>query len=269
MYKSIPFFIIFAALVVMLVGCSQNEFESPKELEAATRAEEKPVDIDYTTLDTLYFVSDKDVEAYIHFKKLVAEGEKREFDVREVVPMGKEAILCYLINYNDGWEIISADKRATTVLASDSTGQLNLSSVPEGVVLWIECLAADVLSLRASSDRPQNIADEVWDKMLKSIEFWEAINASSEYIARKLAATRGDHDLIIIDPTWEGGTPGGDPQGHWELVNVVAVYEQYDGGSRLTDTQWCQSKDFNQFCPTETVYPGNHARAGCSAVAAA
>ena len=265
------YLVVSAMLLTLLASCNQEVLNSDNALDftLATRADEKPMEIDYSALDTFYFVNDKDIESYIHFKKLLAESEKREFGVREVIPMGTDATLCYLINYNNGWEIISADKRATTVLASDSKGELKLSTVPDGIMLWIECLAADVLYLRTSSDRPQSITDEDWGNMLKGVEFWDAINASSEYIARELSSTRGIDDPILIDPTWGGDIPGGNPKGHWELVSTETFIEDYDGGTKQTNTAWCQQDDFNQFCPARTDYPTLHAPAGCSAVAAA
>lgn len=265
--KNSLFCLPIAAVMLLLVGCSHDELAVPDELLVTTRAE--MTEIDYSALDTMYFVGDDDVETYIHFKRLIAESEKNEFDVRKVVPLGDEAVLCYLINYNDGWEIISADKRATTVLASASTGQLDLALLPDAVKLWIECLAADVLSLRVNNGRPKNISDEDWEQMLNSVEFWESINATSEYISRNFATTRGVDDPIIIDPTWEGDIPEGNPKGHWELIDVDVVEEPYDSVHRLTDTQWCQRGNYNQFCPTRTDNASLRARAGCSAVAAA
>lgn len=90
-------------MLLAVCSCNKEAFMDASS-DITTRADERPGNIDFANLDTTYFVSDKDVEAYIHFKELVAEGEKREFEVREVIPMGvkDEATLAYLINYNEG-----------------------------------------------------------------------------------------------------------------------------------------------------------------------
>lgn len=155
---------IFSAmlLLIVMVSCNQESENSASESSLfdieGTRAEKNPLDgIDFSSLDTEYFVTDKDVEAYIHFKELLAEGEGKDFEVLEVVPMGlnDEATLAYLLNYNDGWEIIAADKRAPMVLASGEEGSFSEHDAPENVMAWIECLESDVLGLRLCKDRPE------------------------------------------------------------------------------------------------------------------
>ncbi|MBO7467791.1 MAG: hypothetical protein J6T94_08950, partial [Bacteroidaceae bacterium] len=103
-------FIIFAIGMAM-ASCNQNECESEKNSAfSATRADEWVVN--YEALDSACFVSESDIDAYIHFKQLLAKGKGKEFEVLEVAPLGLDdrTTLCYLLNYNEGWEIIAADK---------------------------------------------------------------------------------------------------------------------------------------------------------------
>ena len=256
-----------------MASCNQditNPADAPLIWNEGTRGEKNPLDeIDFSALDTAYFVSDKDVEAYVHFKQLLAEGQGKEFEMLEVVPMGlnDEATLAYLLNYNEGWEIIAADKRAPTVLASGEEGSFSEKEAPENVMAWIECLESDVLGLRVCKERPEWADEEAWDNMLSSADFWLAINADKEYIARAIEGTRIADPLIPIDDP-------DDPilSGHWELYSTTSTKIVYDS-IHLTKTDWNQQKPYNNRAPFRTSLPSyippQRTAAGCAAVAAA
>ncbi len=250
--------VIFTAISLLLVMASCNqEIQNPAELFSVvnenTRAEKNLLDeIDFSALDTVNFVSDKDIEAYIHFKQLLAEGQGKDFEVLEVVPMGlnDKATLAYLLNYNEGWEIIAADKRAPTVLASDETGSLSVEEFPENVMGWIEGLETDVLYLRTFSNRPEGIDDDTWNNMLGSMDFWKAINADEEFISLNLGGTRY--------------VPGGNPDfppgdGHWELVSTTCEYNVLYSIDHLITTTWGLGEslliDYNMYCPQKQNSP--------------
>ena len=64
---------------------------------------------------TDYYVTDEDIDAYIHFKCLQTKDDSLVVDSIRPITFDSEGAICYLINYKDGWEIISADKRAPVV----------------------------------------------------------------------------------------------------------------------------------------------------------
>ncbi len=65
----------------------------------------------------LYSLSPEDIEAYIHFKTL--ENEKDTLVVKSIIPFpSDDNPSCYVINYEDNWEMISSDKRTAAVIAS-------------------------------------------------------------------------------------------------------------------------------------------------------
>lgn len=223
-----------------------------------TRVDANISDADFSSLDTFYCVTDKDVEAYIHFKKLVAKNEKRDLEIIEVVPMRLkgEATLAYLLNYNEGWEIISADKRAPIVLASGDEGHFDLKEVPENIMTWIESLEADVLQLRLFSKRPFWANDSVWKKMRGSIDFWCSLNGEIE--SRK-ELTRGK---IIPPPITVG---------RWELIDSYRRTLTLQKKGPLIQTAFNQEDPYNNCCPycyNENDMPV-HAPAGCVAIAGA
>jgi len=257
--------VIFAAtlLLFVMVSCNQdylNPIEEPTIWNVDTRADKNPLDeIDFSALDTAYFVSNKDIEAYIHFKQLLAEGQGKDFEVLEIVPMGlnDEATLAYLLNYNEGWEIIAADKRAPMVLASGEEGSFSEYDAQENVMAWIECLESDVLGLRVCKERPEWADEEAWENMLSSVDFWLAINADEEYIARALEGTRNPKPVT----------------GYWELVGSYVINSVISStpDRLISDTAYYklfhQGSPYNQYCPAESAGSGNHAKAGCLAVA--
>lgn len=254
--------IISAVITLLLVtSCNQDTIDASGNIGYnQTRADDNPIEIDWSALDTTYFVSDKDVEAYIHFKKLVAESEKKEFGATEVIPMGlnDEATLAYLINYNEGWEIIAADKRAPMVLASGDEGHLNFSEIPENMMAWIEALEEDVLSLRIVGNDECFFSKDTWDKMLTSINCWAAINADEDFILNHYSGTR----------SISNSGSGTRDTGHWELVGVSTYTTVLQLINPLIITNFNQGSPYNNCCPFRCQLYGR-APAGCTAVAGA
>lgn len=253
------------AIGMAMASCNQNEWAQEKDSSfSSTRSDEWVVD--YEALDTACFVSESDIEAYIHFKQLLAKGKGKEFEVLEVAPLGLDdrTTLCYLLNYNEGWEIIAADKRAPVVLATGETGNFSLEEAPDNVMAWIEGLENDVLYLRTFVGRPETADDETWDKMLSTMDFWKAINADEEFIERNSKPqTRSVPDTLPLDP------PGGDEPfpflGHWELAGVAVEENAYYDTGHLIPVSWGGNSGYNAYCPSYDTY--YKAPAGCVAVA--
>jgi len=271
--------IIFAATILLLtmVSCNMDSLtpsDAPLAWNGGTRAEKDLLDeIDFSTLDTAYFVTDKDVDAYVHFKELLAKGQGKEFAVQEVIPMGlnDEATLAYLLNYNEGWEIIAADKRAPVVLASGEEESFSQKEAPENLMAWIERLELDVLGLRLCKERPEWADVETWKEMLSSVDFWLATNSDENYSIQIMQGTRmiNPDSLVIIDLEPKDSL---DLRGHWEVMSIVPCNEVYSI-SHLTETQWGQSGQwggyyFNEYCPLKSNGI-EKAPAGCATVACA
>jgi hypothetical protein len=259
--------VIFAAtlLLLVMVSCNQ-EIQNPAELFSVvnenTRAEKDPLDeIDFSALDTVFFVTDKDVEAYLYFKELLAKGRGQEFVIRDIIPMGlnNEVTLAYLLVYGQGWEIIAADKRAPVVLGGDPILTLPSKELPSEITAWIETLEYDVLYLRSFNGRPDVANDETWGKMLGSIDFWKSVNAETEYVEKKTNTTRVAPD----------DNPKYIPPGHWELESTDEYTEVLESVGPLVTVNFHQNAPFNNCCPYAYPYTTGRAVAGCTAVAGA
>lgn len=254
--------IISAVITLLLVtSCNQDyeEIANTANFEKSfTRGDFYVPDIDFSNLDTTYYVTDKDVEAYIHFKKLLAESAKKEFSVEEIEPLSLKNgfTLGYLFNYNEGWEIISADKRCPLVLASSDEGTLNLDELPEGVLTWIHSLESDVLYMRTINGIPIGINEEQRSSIQASIDFWESILATQDFIERRLGMCYG--------------TMIGDTDGYWELVSTEIINTETESTEHLITAPYrdfIQEDPYNIYCPVISHNSTTHAPAGCVAVA--
>ena len=253
--------LILSAVITLLlvVSCNQDyeEIANTANFEKSfTRGDFYVPDIDFSNLDTTYYVTDKDVEAYIHFKKLLAESEKKEFSVEEMEPLSlKDGVtLGYLLNYNEGWEIISADKRCPLVLASSDEGTLNIDELPEGVLTWIHSLESDVLYMRSIHGIPNGINEEQSEKIQASLDFWGSILPTQDFIE--------DHS----DPSVSARII----DGYWELISTEVTYSDSISSTKLIGPpyyQFHQDTPYNSYCPVISWSSSDHAPAGCVAIA--
>lgn len=250
--------IIFAATLLLLtmISCNQDSLppsENPLTWDGGTRAEKNPLDeIDFSALDTVYFVTDKDVEDYIHFKELLAKGQGKEFAIQEVVPLGlnDEATLAYLLNYNEGWEIISADKRAPLVLAAGEDERFVFDEVPEETMAWIEGLEADILYIRTLKKLPEDVSKDILEKIELNLNLW---NSFSSRIKNE-----------------KGETRAGEFDGYWELISselLSTTNTDYPHLITYPYSSFHQLSPYNVFCPIVSSGSSVHAPTGCVAVA--
>ena len=207
-----------------------------------------------------FFVSLDAIAAYLHYKELLAKSEESGLIVRDITPLGldDEETLCYVINYGDGWEVISADKRTPVVLAHCDTGYLDLDNLRKqnslkGVDIWLNGLERDVRYVRESTDfMPEDEAAR--HGMEESLIFWKALLNPSQFIMENTPKTKAFDDPF----------PG---NGHWELIDVTTT--SVSSTVCLTTTQWDQGSPYNTYCPPPTSGASNNSAAGCVAVAGA
>lgn len=221
-------------------------------------------EIEWDKLDTLNFVSEQDIHYYINFKKLLAESSKEAYNVISVEPMrlDNEAILGYIVNRDNGWELVSADKRSPIVLANSDEGTFNLNEMPDNVRTWTKCLLYDVAQMRNIHELPKNIEQETLENIEASTNFWKAITCDDEYIASNIPTTRVMGDVGV--PRIIG--PDSLLPGHWELIETTITNREYHEINHLITTSWDQYYPYNMYCPIED---GQRCLAGCVAIAGA
>ncbi len=128
-------FLSVALSIVCLSGCGKlsEELASICENDLSTKAAAGNKDF---SVMKAYTVSLSDIQNYVRHKTEAAREEGKDLVVKNVSPLFEDHesgfTPLYLINYGDGWDVISGDKRIPPVLASKEKGYLDLSGRGDG-----------------------------------------------------------------------------------------------------------------------------------------
>lgn len=186
-----------------------------------------------------FALSSADLDNYINYKKLLFKSKGENNKVKSVDPLEFDGdTLLYIFNFDNGWEIISADKRTTRVVSHCDIGNFSIDECIPAVRVWIEGLASDIAVATEYLNTQQDYQGEVSD----NIAFWNLIAGS----------------IMGTKPV----------PGNYVLVGVSESEVLYDSIPHLITTQWHQGAPFNRFCPLKTDGI-NRAPAGCVAIAGA
>ena len=146
--------------------------------------------------------------------------------------------LLFVCNFDDGWIVVSGDKRTSPVLAEDSVGQLNLKDAPDGLFVWLDSIAEDVWYLKRDAPKIIN----------KNVEFWDLIFCPiSQYIPTKSGRS---FKWYVVDSSPVVSTTG------------------YSFVPHLISTKWGQGSPWNSKCPIDTKV-NKRCYLGCVATAVA
>lgn len=212
-----------------------------------------------------YAVTYADIKNYLHFKQL----ENSELKLKSIEPFEYEGqTFLYVLNYNKGWEVISADKRTQVVLAKGEEGSFTMKDykeTPWGT--WVYTLAMDVRHVKE-----QNI--QVAYNENADYEFWGQINGPL-YSMPPVPPPVIDTTSIIVRPIIL--EPIENVYGYYELSDVSYIYNvDTISVPRLTTTSWKQNSYTlhnegiagNSYVPLK--YDGSkHVPSGCTPVAGA
>lgn len=246
-------------LGLLLFSCEESRFRpdytfsSAPTIESATKVGLSGPEMN---------VSMKDIEAFLRYEYL-SYGKK----VVSVQPFADNGdTLIYVINYDEGWDILSGDKRAPILLASGDSGSFSLKTKNVEMLSWIESLAADVQGLKQMEDF-SSCSEEQIECMEFSRRFWALIECENDAIC---PPTRIGPPIDSL-PEYPGS-------GHWEFMGSSTSSVYYDA-AKLTQTRWCQDENtdyypshgtyFNAYCPLRSNSSTLRAQAGCVAVAGA
>ena len=225
----------------------------------------KTVTFEGHVVDMEYLVTSADLETYLELQPNSPNGLKRP--VRSVEAKGPNAdvTLMYVVNYDKGWEILSADKRAQPVLAFSEGGEFSFETANPGEKVWLEGLACDVLNLRTADKALQSRAAE----NNPNVGFWRGLELRKKMMEEELEMmTRIElPDSITLPPLIPlPDMPDYPEHGHWELTGTTTESVPVDTVNHMTQTRWYQEYPWNYYCPLEN---GQRTIAGCVAIAAA
>ena len=257
--------------MVLFVGCSYNEL--PNNIDIQTISENSPICLNIETraeiyqgkeLDRNYFVSASDLENFVKFRQNTSK--RSTFSVKEVKSYGFDSsqTLFYILNYDEGWEVVAADKRLQPTLAYGDSGEFTMDCDNEPMKFWMNMLADGVLQTRlrtadATSATTSTTASTNSDTPTISsseeqyVDFWNSITP--------LEITKGkpiDGTITIPDDMYR----------YRYLIDTEQEIVKIDNGPLLT-TEWGQNAPWNTYCPLKTDGSNTRAPAGCVAVAGA
>lgn len=246
MKKAIFLFILFAQ-----IACSKTRFLN-EDLTSAilTKAEYSAEELKHEDI----FVSENDIQKYIDFREKAKDYQPNPVLTISSVE-GDAEIAYYVIQYEQGWEVISADKRGPIVLAHSDDGTYEESISNEEISAWMASFAQEIENRKKDTNHYNNISDDVLEKESASLVFWKMVTADTDYLNKKVIVTKPPMDPIVYE-------------GYWQLVGQYSSTVVYDYVPHLIQTKWHQQAPFNYYCPYQTDY-SIKAPAGCVAIAGA
>ena len=217
-------FLFFFSVTFLFVTCGKNNSELLNQpIESVSRD---------------YFIDYHSVEDFSRMHCLNTRGASSS-----VSPFSfRNETVFYIVNYpdNQGWQIVSSDRRTPAILAESSQGHFSMETDNVSLYSWMMGVAEDLYAVRHSKNTDLSFSE---DEIAAHVSFW------SREPTRSLDPQPGD-------------------EGYWSASVVSTVTEVVDSITHLTTTQWTQQEPYNQYCPL-TTDGLDHAPAGCIAVAGA
>ena len=179
-------------------------------------------------------------EAY-EMASLQTKGISSNIIVEPVIDAAGDTLM-YLVNYSEGWKILSADKRTPAVIAQGESGYISFSTENCGLLSWLWIMAADMKHIIHCDDSNLNFTED----QIKSHRH--------QWVKEPM---RFQGDSLPIIPFHEG---------EWELQSVWTSEVYYDEVNHMVDAHWDQTDPYNYYCPPKDYGDGNKP-AGCAPVA--
>ena len=169
---------------------------------------------------------------------------KRDKEIKTIDPILFGGETCaFIVNYNEGWEIFSADKRLSPILAYSKTGSFNVEKTYNpGLLQWMDGVKQQTSKLRADRSIKANKNTEMW--------LGKTLALVSEPLLAKEAKSRD------IEPLWT----------KVKLSDITVYEEGYLTYGPLLNTEWGQDEPWNLTLPVNNFYSLRF-RQGCSPVA--
>jgi len=248
------FKMVYSLLFVTLLGsCNYNELTDTESPVSSSIEDVKCSDFRVNIETAKYaakLLSDKDIK-----------------DIKPIVYHGKDTVL-YVVNYDDGWTLLSADMRAKAVIASSQTGTFDETGSNSGSALWINNLANQVLELKhdntpvSYSELNKNEEYVFWHRMYLGYLTEASANAVDNSSSHKSSMRRRP---APIETT-------GSIRKYYlckKLVNMENVGSTTQVFGNRLKTKWGQMNPYNVYVPKVLNDNGKEVSApvGCTAVA--
>lgn len=200
-------------LTVLIYSCSISETDRTFLLKDNNEIESKDYSVGYNTV-----------------KRFTGQTKS----VSAIIPYEMDSdTLFYVVNSNDGWQIISNDQRTTPILASGKDDYLDpYSTDHNGIKVWMG-MASDYV--KAVKESPLD------DEQKKNIMFWRAFPEIA------LRAGSNNHRTKSLRDSSDNGSY------HWKMVVNTQLSGIYvtDYVPHLISTKWGQGYPWNEELPND------------------
>ena len=212
---------LFALIAIVMCACSDNMMLNEPENPVLCRSNDQTPTVSYSVTPDM-------VCKYLN----IARKGKTIDSITPVIEDGDT--LAYVAQYtgNNGWDLISGDKRVAPVLASANSGILNLNDTINPAVKALNGMVQIVLDAKES-------ADTIKDKM------WEFLEPKT---------------IVINNRPQQRGNG----IGKWIIDDTIYESDNYTAPHIIT-TKWGQGEPW--FYKTPYIN-GTHSKVGCVSVAA-
>jgi hypothetical protein len=230
-------FYLTTVILSFFLSCTQLDFDEDFAVQPNPKVEPNPkFNVGLASVNALVEILNKD-----------ESGALRK-EVKEIKPIVHNLdTLLYLVNYtdNNGWIVISGDKRTSSILAYADEGLLKLDLLNPGQAIWLDDLAQQIYVLKNHTNvEPDTLSPDyvLWDR----IEAYLNHTANPQYLPP-----------IPLDPP-----------GHWVLMGITSQTITPTQVGPLVQTKWGQGFPWNTCVPTyyDTM---DRCPTGCVAVAGA
>lgn len=161
-------------------------------------------------------------------------------ELREISKDGK--IVAFYAQYENGWELLSADKRLSPVLISNSEGSLDFSIEENNAS---NELIDGILNYVSSLDDSYTTINPIWEKLDNTVE------------KKSQLKTKNSTTLMSSNGT-----------GMWIAYDSIAYDTIISYRPHIISTEWGQGVEYNTYTPY--YYNSNnqlvHSKVGCAAV---
>ncbi len=239
--NAIRYFMIVVLSTVFLCSCSQNEILNEPDLGAFSSIKQE-ISINGNANEN-YSVSRSMVEKFLRLRG-------REVQVRQISPVIEDGdTLAFYVEYNEGWELLSADERISPVIAKSSVGRIN----------WTDTINPGVKAARGMLNA---VRDAKSGQNTNKSEMWKMLEPND-------SACVVEHRLSKRIAHTPSGLRG-EGSGKWIIVDTL-YFENTTHTIKLINTHWSQTGVWQSYTPYKYNGYGilEHSAVGCVAVAAA
>lgn len=251
--KSYSLVFLVLGIIVLLFSCAKANVSS--ELSLGPNNLSRKTIREYNLSDNL--VTEADIYLYCQYIERL-QGNNAYGKALDVEPIFfEEELAAYAINFENGWQIVSSDKRGPLELAKSNKGVFHYEEARENVKTWLDMLLGDIMYRRKF--------EEEYYKALSI----EDIECESFFLSFWKAVIDGHFETDLLEKDSVGTKPPPViPPGHY-VYSFTYTTTETDSLPHLLSTHWHQNNPYNSYIPYTSSSGTTRCPAGCTTIAGA